>query len=95
MLYKVRFTLGDWSDDGHGGKEAYHMKSNYPGTKINDVLLKFENETNCNIKKLDGITIEIAKIILEIFKEKYNIELSIKEPNDIVYNSKKIMKRNI
>lgn len=47
-------------------------------------------ETNCNIKKLDGITIEIAKIILEIFKEKYNIELSIKEPNDIVYNSKKI-----
>lgn len=47
-------------------------------------------EANCNIKKLDGITIEIAKIMLEIFKEKYNIELSIKEPNDIVYNSKKI-----
>ena len=50
MLYKIRFTLGDWSGDGHGGKETYHMKSNYPGTKINDVLLKFENETNCNIK---------------------------------------------
>ena len=33
-------------------------------------------ETNCNIKKLDGITIEIAKIILEIFKEKYKDEFN-------------------
>ena len=33
---------------------------------------------------------EILNKVFQIFKEKYNIELSIKEPNDIVYNSKKI-----
>ena len=36
------------------------------------------------------MTIEVAKIIVEIFKLKYNINLNIKEPNDITYNGKKI-----
>lgn len=42
------------------------------------------------MKNLDGITIEIARIILQVFKNLYNIELQIKEPNDIVYDNKKI-----
>ena len=49
-MYKIRFTLGDWSDDGHGQKETFHMKSNYPGSDINSVLRRFENETGCNIR---------------------------------------------
>lgn len=44
-MYKVKFTLGDVYDN-----ETYHMKSNYPGTKINEVLMKFEGETGCKIK---------------------------------------------
>ena len=47
-------------------------------------------KTNCNIKQLENITIEIAKIIVDIFEKKYKIKLSIKKPNDIVYNNKKI-----
>lgn len=47
-------------------------------------------ETNCNIEQIEGITLEIAEVIVNIFKEKYNIELEIKPPNDIVYNNKKI-----
>lgn len=56
----------------------------------NNIAFSFFIEMNCNIRKLDGITIEIANIIVDIFKEKYNINLEIKEPNDIVYNNKKI-----
>lgn len=49
-MYKIRFTLGDWSDDGHGQKETFHMKSNYPGSEINKTLQKFESETECDIR---------------------------------------------
>lgn len=58
--------------------------------EANNIAFSFFIKPNCNIKKLDGITIKIAKIIVEIFKEKYEINLTIKEPNDIVFNSKKI-----
>lgn len=47
-------------------------------------------KTKCHIKKLDGITLKIAEIIIEIIKEKYYITLEIKKPNDIVFNNKKI-----
>ena len=56
----------------------------------NNIAFSFYIEANCNVKKINGITIEIAKILVDIFKQKYGIELSIKEPNDIIYNNKKI-----
>ena len=56
----------------------------------NNIAFSFFVKTNCNIKKIDGITVEIAETIIEIFKNIYNIELEIKYPNDIIYNDKKI-----
>ena len=47
-------------------------------------------QMDCNIKKLDGITTEIAEIIIDILDNDYGIKLEIKAPNDIVYNNKKI-----
>ena len=58
----------------------------------NNIAFSFFLELNCNIQKLNGLTHDIAEIIIEIFKDKYGIELSIKEPNDIVANNKKIDK---
>ncbi|MCI8832667.1 MAG: biotin--[acetyl-CoA-carboxylase] ligase [Clostridia bacterium] len=55
-----------------------------------DIAFSFFVQMDCNITKLEGITIEIAKIINEIIEEQYNIKLEIKEPNDIVYRNKKI-----
>lgn len=46
--------------------------------------------SNCNINQLEGLTIKIAQIIVDIFKSKQGINLAIKEPNDIVSNGKKI-----
>ncbi|MBR3002675.1 MAG: biotin--[Clostridia bacterium] len=59
-------------------------------TAKNNIAFSFFIETNRNINKLNGITIEIAQILVDIFKEFYNIELNIKEPNDLFYNGKKI-----
>ena len=47
-------------------------------------------KSNCRVSNLNGITIEIAQILVNIFKDKYNIKLEIKEPNDLVVNNKKI-----
>ena len=58
--------------------------------ETNNIAFSFVINPDCNIKKLDGITIEIAEIIIEILKEKYSIKLEIKEPNDIVFRGKKI-----
>ncbi len=58
--------------------------------EANNIAFSFVLMPNCNLKKLDGLTIKIAKIITEIFKKKYNIDLSIKEPNDVLLNGKKV-----
>ena len=58
--------------------------------EANNIAFSFFIQLDCNIKKLEGITIQIAQTILDIFKTKYGISLEIKEPNDIVYNNKKI-----
>jgi len=58
--------------------------------EANNIAFSFFIKTNCNIQKLDGITIKIANIIVNIFKEQYAINLQVKEPNDIVFNNKKI-----
>lgn len=55
-----------------------------------NIAFSFFIQADCDIQSLDGITKEIANIIVDILKRKYNITLSVKEPNDIVYNNKKI-----
>ncbi len=56
----------------------------------NNIAFSFMIEANCNISKLEGLTKEIAEVLIETFKNLYNISLEIKEPNDLVFNSKKI-----
>lgn len=55
-----------------------------------NITFSFFVQTNCKMNKLEGLTLKIAKIILEVFKKIYGIELCIKLPNDITYNGKKI-----
>lgn len=46
--------------------------------------------TNCKIQKLDGLTVKIAQALVDSIRELYSIELSIKKPNDIILNNKKL-----
>lgn len=59
-------------------------------TQAENIAFSFVINNNFNIEKLDGITIEIAEIIVDIFKRKYNIQIKIKKPNDLIYNNKKL-----
>ena len=45
---------------------------------------------NCKLQNLNGLTIKIANIIQEKIKYLYDINLKIKEPNDLMLNNKKI-----
>lgn len=56
----------------------------------NNIAFTFFIEANCEINRLEGITIEIAKMWVEVFKKLYGISLEIKFPNDLVYQGKKI-----
>ena len=58
--------------------------------EANNVAFSFYIQLDCNIKKIEGITVEIAKIIIDILEKSYGIHLEIKLPNDIVFNDKKI-----
>lgn len=55
-----------------------------------NIAFSFYIQTNCEIKRLDGLTIDIAKILVDMFREKYKINIQIKEPNDLMINNKKI-----
>lgn len=56
----------------------------------NNIAFSFFLEANYPITLLEGMTVEIAKIMIEVIKKLYNITLEIKFPNDIVYKGKKI-----
>lgn len=45
---------------------------------------------NCKIDKLEGLTTKIAKVIKCTIQNLYEIDLKIKEPNDLILNKKKI-----
>lgn len=55
-----------------------------------NIIFSLYLQTNCSLEKLEGITLEIAQILVEILKQEYGITLEIKEPNDIMYHQKKI-----
>lgn len=59
-------------------------------TGNNNIAMSILIKPNCDIDKLNNITIEIAKSIQWAIKEKYNINLEIKYPNDLLLNNKKI-----
>ena len=48
------------------------------------------SKKNCRVDELDGLTVRIAKKIVSVFKEMYDIDLDIKFPNDIYCNGKKL-----
>lgn len=58
--------------------------------EIGNIAFSFFIQMDCNIKKLQGLTLEIARIVIDILKEQYKLNLEIKTPNDIVFNGKKI-----
>ncbi|MBR2588396.1 MAG: biotin--[Bacilli bacterium] len=59
-------------------------------TEENNIAFSLYVELQCNFSKIDGITTQIAEIIVSIIEQMYNIKLEIKLPNDIYINGKKL-----
>lgn len=59
-------------------------------TDENNIIFSVALFPKCKIEQLNNFTLEIADIIVEIFKDLHNIDLDIKKPNDIMINNKKI-----
>ena len=66
-----------------------HGRKWYTSQKGN-IAFSFVLYPNIPVVKIKDLTIDIAKLILNIFNDLYNIKLMIKKPNDIVINNKKI-----
>ena len=72
------------SDIQTNGKGTHGRK--WHTDEVNNIAFSFFRQINCEIDKLDGLTTEMAQIILDIFKELYQVNLQIKLPNDIFYH---------
>lgn len=59
-------------------------------SKGNNLAFTFVIYPNCNIKKMENITIILAESLVQAIKELYGYELQIKEPNDIVFLGRKM-----
>jgi BirA family biotin operon repressor/biotin-[acetyl-CoA-carboxylase] ligase len=75
--------------DSQTGGIGTHSRKWYTG---NDENLSFNLILlpNCNLLKIENLTVNLAKCIVLAIKELYEIETTIKEPNDVYLNQKKI-----
>lgn len=55
-----------------------------------NIAFSFIIKMDYKVEKLEGLTLEIAQIIVDIMKTKYGITLDIKQPNDLIINGKKV-----
>lgn len=77
--------IADEQTGGIGTKgRSWHTGSN------KNIAMSILYKSQKDIKNLDGLTIEIAKRIQNTIKNCYNINLTIKEPNDLMLNGKKL-----
>lgn len=59
-------------------------------TNNENITFSFSLFPDCKIEKLENFTYEIAEILVEIFKDLYDVCLEIKLPNDLMINNRKV-----
>jgi len=77
--------LSDLQTDGIGT----HGRKWYTSQEGN-IAFSFVMYPNVSINQLENLSIEIAEVLVEVFKHLYQIQLSIKVPNDIMIGTKKV-----
>lgn len=58
--------------------------------KERNIAITIIQKPNKKVKELNNLTVDIAKAVQKAIQELYNIELTIKEPNDLLLKQKKI-----
>lgn len=62
----------------------------WSSSKEKNITMTIILKPNVKIEKLEGLTLKIAETIKEGIQELYGYRLTIKEPNDLLLNGKKI-----
>lgn len=58
--------------------------------KEKNIAMTIVLKPNKKVKELENLTVDIAKVIQKAIRQLFNIELKIKEPNDLLLKEKKI-----
>lgn len=77
--------IADSQTNGIGTKGRNWYSGDYK-----NILMTMVIYPNCNIQNLNGLTMQIAKSMKDTIKELYDIQINIKEPNDLMLRDKKI-----
>ena len=78
-------VLTDFQTQGKGTKDRKWLAS-----KEKNIMMTLILYPHINISKLEGLTIKIAQAIQKAIYQLYGYELTIKQPNDLLLNGKKI-----
>lgn len=78
-------VITDYQTQGIGTKGRKWYTS-----KEANITMTMVINPNCIIQQLEGLTLQIAEAIVEAIEELYQINLQIKEPNDVLLKGKKI-----
>ena len=78
-------VLTDFQTQGKGTKDRKWLAS-----KEKNIMMTLILYPHINISKLEGFTIKIAQAIQKAIYQLYGYELTIKQPNDLLLNGKKI-----
>ena len=66
-----------------------HGRTWYTGSDDN-ITMSMLFKPDCDLSSLNNITVDVAESIKKTIKNLYNIDLTIKYPNDLLLNNKKI-----
>ena len=77
------WQIGKPKENGTHGRKWYTEEKG-------NIAFSLALEVDCEIEQLEGVTLEIANVLVQVFQELYTIHLDIKFPNDLVYQGKKL-----
>ncbi len=80
-----KIIISEVQTEGIGTKgRSWHTGEN------KNIAMTLIIKPKCQLNMLNHLTLDIAYVMKETIKELYNIDLRIKEPNDLILNNKKI-----
>lgn len=93
-MFKIKFTIGDWSKDGHGQSDTFIIGSNKPVEHLQKIHLKCIDELGFDIGDIcrDYGESKVSSKILDILNEHkipyafsdYDGKICVEDPEDLV-----------
>lgn len=80
-----KLIIADQQTQGIGTKGR-----NWYTGQAKNIAMTIMIKPECSVSRLEGLTVTIANIMQQVIQELYGFPLTIKQPNDLLLNGKKI-----